>query len=265
MTTETTPLDVAHIAMDAAPDDAALRLKFFERLAEAELILALEDQASGPEVSPVTVEVDGAQLVVAFDREERLAKFMNGSAPYAALPGRQLAQLLAGQGLGLMLNPEAGPSSSVWDAAAMTWLAETLAQGPSEMEARPSALRPPKGVPENLLTALDGKLAQTAGLATVAYLVNAEYGSTGRGALLAFVDAVPGSEDALARAVSEALIFAGLEAGFLDVTFLRDADAMVEKMALVGLRFDLPQLPGMDSATPGSNPGMDPEKPPRLR
>jgi hypothetical protein len=80
--------------------------------------------------------------------------------------------------------------------------------------------------------------------------------------MLAFVDAVPGAEAALAGAVREALVFSGLEAGELDVAFLASADAAVAAMGRVGLRFDLPapELPEGPAA-----PGMDPARPPKLR
>ena len=46
-----------------------------------------------------------------FDREERLADFAKGSAPYAAISGRILAGMLEGQGIGLGVNLEVAPSS----------------------------------------------------------------------------------------------------------------------------------------------------------
>ena len=39
--TEETPLDAAHAAMEAAPEDDAARLRFYERLADSELFLLL--------------------------------------------------------------------------------------------------------------------------------------------------------------------------------------------------------------------------------
>ena len=37
-----TPLDIAHGAMEAAPNDDAIRLAFYERLGDGELFLLLE-------------------------------------------------------------------------------------------------------------------------------------------------------------------------------------------------------------------------------
>ena len=50
--TDQTPLDTAHTAMDATPDDDAARLRFFERLADSELFLLLQGEATGDSLSP---------------------------------------------------------------------------------------------------------------------------------------------------------------------------------------------------------------------
>ena len=73
---------------------------------------------------------------------------------------------------------------------------------------------------------------------------------------------MPGAEQALAQAASEALIFSGLDAGEMDVAFFSASDEMSARLAKVGLRFDLPQPEPL--AGPQA-PGMDPDAPPRLR
>ena len=54
-----TQIDVAHAAMEAAPQDDALRLQFWGIVAETELFLMLADDAAGNEVVPAEVTVDG--------------------------------------------------------------------------------------------------------------------------------------------------------------------------------------------------------------
>lgn len=260
--TTPTPLDAAHAAMDAAPDDTGPRLRFFERLADAELFLLLEHEPQGDGIDPRVFDTDDGRFVLAFDREDRLADFAGGIAPYAALPGRVLAGMLQEQSLGLALNPDVAPSAMLLGAEAITWLTETLAQGPTQTEARPQEVTAPIGLPESLLTALDAKLAAMTGRATLAYLAGVTYDTGARGHLLAFIGAVQGAEGALARAVNEALTFSGLEAGSLDVAFLRATDPVSAQLARVGLRFDLPQHAAPE---PRSAPGTDPDKPPLLR
>lgn len=262
--TEVTPLDTAHIAMSDAPEDDAARLRFYERLADSELFLMLTEEAQGDQISPEVFELADSSFVLVFDREERLSQFANRAVPYAALSGRAIAGMLAGQGIGLAVNPEVAPSSILLPPEAVQWLMETLDHGPQEAEATPVEFHPPQGLPDNLLTALDAKLATAAGLARKAYLAQVTYNDQSRGHLLGLTGTQPGAEAPLARAVNEALVFSGVEAGALDVVFLADNDPVAALLAGVGLRFDLPE-PEVPERVERIAPGSDPEKPPILR
>ncbi|WP_299828586.1 SseB family protein [uncultured Roseobacter sp.] len=263
--TEVTPLDQAHGAMEAAPGDDAVRLRFYERLAECELFLMLAEEATeGDQISPELFDVGDARYVLVFDREERLAAFAGKPVPYVALSGRMIAGMLAGQGIGLGVNLEVAPSSILLPDTAIVWLHDTLSNQPREVEAAIVQVHAPKGLPEHFITALDGKLATALGLAQTAYLVGVTYDTGARGHLLGFIGAVPEAEGALARAAGEALTFSGIEAGAIDIGFFRHADPMTPRMDSVGLRFDLPQLQHPAPQQPGI-PGGDPAKPPKLR
>ena len=261
MTDLVTLLDAAHAAVSADPESETLRLRFFERLADGEMVLLLEREAVGETLEPRIFDLEEGPFVLVFDREERLAAFTGGIAPYAALPGRVIAGMLKGQGIGLGVNLGVAPSSMLLPAEAMDWLAVTLQEGPEEVEALPEEFVVPR-VPEVLVSALDAKLARAEGLAVAALLAGVVYRDGRRGHMLAFLDAVEGAEGALARAMGEALVFSGIEAGELDVAFLRQGDAAAKAMARVGLRFDLPvrEVPVAPAA-----PGMDPARPPNLR
>ncbi|MCE8512984.1 SseB family protein [Ruegeria pomeroyi] len=258
-----TPLDRAHAAMEADADDDAARLRFFERLGDAELFLLLTEEARGENLSPELFDLADGRFVLVFDREERLAAFTGRPAPYAALSGRVLAAMLAGQGVGLGLNLDVAPSAMLIPAEALGWLSETLGHGPDQVEARITEVTAPGGLPEALLSALDAKLVTAAGLAQGAYLAGVVYQDGGRGHLLGFVDAREGAEPALAKAASEALTFSGIEAGAMDVGFFSAADPMAATLSRVGLRFDLPEPP--EPPRGPAAPGMDPDAPPRLK
>lgn len=262
--TEQTLLDRAHEAMQAAPDDPGARLRFYERLATSELFMLLKEPATGGSIAPRLCEVDGQSFVLVFDREDRLARFAGGPAPYAGLSGRAAAAMLATEGLGLGLNLDVAPSAILLPAEAMAWLAEMLAQGPDEIEARPRELTAPAGLPESLLAQLDARLAGAAGLARCAYLAGVTWDNGATGHMLGVIDPLPGAAPALARAVSEVLQFSGLDAAALDVAFFRAEDPVTVRLARVGLRFDLPPAPPQGQAGPGA-PGMDPASPPRLK
>ncbi|MDX8354881.1 SseB family protein [Cognatiyoonia sp. IB215182] len=256
-----TDLDTAHAAMEAAPEDEAARLRFYERLADTELFMLLDGEPDGDQVEPALFEVEDQRFSLVFDREERLAQFVGRVAPYAGLPGRDLVRMLAGQGIGLALNLDVAPSAMLIPAEAVDWLVATLGNAPDETEARLTEITAPH-VPEAVVTGLDRKLAIAGGLARFAYLAAATYEDGGKGHVLVFIDALDGAEKALAAAASEALTFSGIEAGVMDVMFARASDPLAAHLARVGLRFDLPEA--VMPEAPGA-PGMDPEKPPKLR
>ncbi|GGX59844.1 hypothetical protein GCM10007385_31350 [Tateyamaria omphalii] len=259
-----TVLDQAHGVMQARPDDDSARLQFLERLGDAELFLLLESEVKGDQITPQVFDPGIGPLVLVFDRVERLARFVGAEAPYAAMSGRVIAGLLAEQSLGLGLNLDVAPSSFLLDADGVQWLATTLRTGPEEIEARLAEVSAPTGLPEVLISALDTKLATATGLAQMAYLVGTTDADGACSHMLAFVGAAPGAEDALAKAASEALIFSGIDAGAMDVGFFDANAAIVQRLTRVGLRFDLPQPAPVQPPEPAA-PGMDPDRPPRLR
>ncbi|MEO0389572.1 MAG: SseB family protein [Pseudomonadota bacterium] len=257
-----TPLDLAHAAMMADEAADAPRAAFYAQLATTELYLLLEAEPEGDAITPRSFDLPSGTVVLAFDREDRLAHFAGGPAPYAAVSGRTLAELLAPSQLGLGLNLDVAPSSILLPADAMRWLADTTATPEAAQEARIAAIAPPHGLPEALLTALDARLAGATGLARFAALALATYAQGGKGHLLAFVGALPDAEPALRRAGAEALRFSGLEAGSLDIVFLSASHPLAEALSRTGLRFDIPQP---EELAARRAPGSDPAHPPKLK
>ena len=258
-----TPLDTAHAAMIAAPDDDTARLRFYERMADVELFLLLEEEPVGDQINPRVLDVEGAQYLLAFDRAQRLAQYAGEAGAYVALSGRNVAAMLEGQPLGIALNMDVAPSAILLPDTAVAWLRETLTNEAAQVEAKIESVLPPKGLPEQLITAIDEKLATATGMAANAWLVGVAYEGGGRGHLLAFIDAIPRAQDALVRAASEALTFSGIEAGAMDVGFFNHNDPTVTKLMKVGLRFDLPQMETLQK-TPRM-PGGDTGAPPILK
>ena len=259
-----TPIDKAHAAMQAAPEDDKARLRFYERVGDAELFLLLLEEPNGDDIAPQVITLPEATFVLAFDTEDRLSEFVGETAPYAAVSGRIIAAMLAGQKIGVGLNLEVAPSAILLPPEAIAWLSSTLGHGPDEVEERVTEFTAPTGLPEALLTALDEKLSTTAGLAQSAYLVGVVYESGARGHMLGFVDALEQAQPALAKAASEALTFSGVEAGAMDVGFFNGSDATTAQLARAGLRFELPQAQELQQLTMKA-PGMDPAKPPKLK
>lgn len=254
-----TPLSEALQALHDAPDDESARLRFYARLADGELVLLLTREPDGAQLEPELFDLEDGRFVLAFDSEAALAEFSGGVAAYAAVPGRVLAQMLAGQGVGLGLNL-GRPGAQLLPPEAMDWLAATLQAAPREVTARPAEVFAPHDAAEGLVTALDGALARAEGLAHCACLAGMTDDQGVRGMLLAFIDVKDGAEPALTRAASEALTFSGAEADALDVAFLASGAALTERLMRVALRFEMtappaPEVPAPDGAA----------RPPRLR
>lgn len=260
-------LDQAYGAMQAG--DASAGLRFYRLLADATLFLLLEREAEGERVDPRVFDLPDGPVLLAYDSEERLAVMGDGSSgaglPYAALPGRLIAQQMLGQGLSLGLNFGTGAASEVLlPPEALRWLCEMLEAAPVEVEATPVQFFAAKGLPDALSDALTFTLGGAAGLARAALLAGVRYSDGRLGHMLAVIDARPGAEEALARALSEALVFSGLEAGELDVTFLASSDAVVVELARVAVVFEVPE-PVAVATVERAAPGMDAAKPPILR
>ena len=258
-----TPLDHSYGAMQDG--DEAAGLVFWQAMADATLYMLLTSEAVGAVLSPAVFDLPEGPVVLAFDTEERLAAFSDRPQAYAALPGRIIAAQMAGQGLSLGLNLGSGaPSEALFGPEALTWLVAMLQQDdPVARVAHLAGLGAPD-VPPAVVAALTALIAGKAGLVGAGYLVSVAPASGPRGHLLALTGTPLGAEVALARAVTEALAFSGIEAAALDVVFLPEGDAQLTAIARVGLRFDATPAP-VDPPRSTTPPGMDPTRPPILR
>jgi hypothetical protein len=180
------------------------------------------------------------------------------------LPGRVIAQVLAGQGVGLGVNLGVAPSQMILPPEALDWLSGMLDAEPETVEALPESFDAPKALPARLISGLEAKLQRAGEPALCALLAAVTYRGGRRGHMLAFVDAAPGAEAALARAAGEALSFSGIDAGEIDVAFLKTSEPATLAMARVARRFDLPRPEAPETAAPAA-PGMNPDRPPKLR
>lgn len=261
--THETPLDRAHSAVLSGGEAEARR--FYHLLADAPLHLLLEREAEGERINPKVFDLAEGPVLLAFDSEDRLATLGQGPVPYATLPGRLIAQHLAGQGVSLGLNLGTGAASeTLLPPEALRYLAEMLDVAPEPTEAVPEGFAAPN-VPEALDDALRFTLEGAAGLAVGALLAAVRYQGGGRGHVLVIVDAVEPAREPLARAVAEALAFAGLEAAALDVTFLDADDPALVPIARVGRLYEIPLPDVAPEPVAPAAPGSDPAKPPRLR
>ena len=259
-----TKLDAAHAAMTDG-DDAAAR-QFYRIFADATVLLLLDHEPTGERINPRVFDLADGPVVLAFDTDERLASFGDDPLPYAALPGRIIAQHLAGQGVSLGLNLGTGAvSEMLLPPQALQWLADMLDTTPDQVQATPVAFYAPRGLPDGLGDALTFTLDAAAGLALAALLVQVRYSDGRRGHMLAVIDAAEPAQQPLARALAEALQFSGVDEGELDVTFLASTDPIVPQIAPAAQVFAVPPVAEADDAPSRIAPGSDPSRPPNLR
>lgn len=268
-----TALDRAMRAMAQDAEDTGARLEFHAELSRAEVFVLLESEVTDGTMQPRVFDLDGQRAVLAFDSEMRLAGFA-GEAAYAALPGRVLVGMLAGQAgeagqgdLALLLNPDEAHAAFL-PAEALVWLAETLsAPAPTAGQAVPQSFHAPDlpgPVAARLVPALERRLSGLPGLDQVV-LAGVRWQGGGAGHVLALSGLPEVAHAPAARAVAEALALSGLDAAALDVVF--PPPPAMAAIARIGLAlapepFEAPQD---QVVTPGANPGLDPARPPRLR
>lgn len=261
---EVTPIDAAFAEQEAAPEAEGPRLRFHERVLDSELFLLLDAEPEGTRLRPRIFDLEEGRFVLAFDRDDRLAAFLDGPAPYAALAGRRLVEMLAGQGIGIGLNLGETPSATLMTAEAVLWMNGLVASAPVEASGAARRIAAPREAPPELIAALDPKLATMAEVIGAAYLVTAEYAGGRGGLLLALVDVPEAAQAAVARAIAEAVRFCGLDEARLDVTFLGAESGSLAAFRREGLAFELPRIAVPEPKAPVA-PGMDPARPPILR
>lgn len=250
--------------MENDPENASLRLRYYEQFARREIYLLLKSEPEGDRIDPQIVTMDDQNFILAFDTEARLASFHETPSPYAALNGRDIAAMLKGQGVGIGVNLGVAQSAFLIAADGVDWLNGVLDNQAQGLERKVETLLTPETIPENLREALARCLLGFAGFAQSACLVDVQYQDGTRAHLLAVIGADEPMKEAIGRGVAETLSF--LEQPFsLDVSFFEANDSTVQRMNALGLSFAIPKPAEPQPMRAPKAPGMDPDKPPKLR
>ncbi len=247
-----------------SPENQPTRLRFFNAFLDSELCLLLSEEAGEETISPIVAYFEGIEHVLVFTCENNLVEYSKKVAPYAALSGRLIVDMLARANLGIAFN-FAMPSSELFlTAGEITWLNEIVAGSPYTHEARPTLFFPLDVEGKKLASILIEKLLFAAELAASFWLVGVEYDDQSQGVLLIILDPRAGAEAPLAKAAMEAIAFSGVENLPFDVTFLKGQEKLVEIVKRQGKPLLFPELPAKPLSLP-SIPGSDPSRPPQLR
>lgn len=240
--------ELASISFHEAP--AHVRARMLSRLADTELSVALTAEPVGDDIEFRTFPLDGAQVALACDSEDRLAGFFGGPVAYAALPGRVLAGILRDAGTGLLVNP-GHPSEMLLDAATLDWLTGALSHAPEQAEARLRLTAPAPQVVTDLAGPLAQRLGDMRGLITGAALVGVQGKDAAAAHILLIAGAETDRQPAIAKALAETLAFLPEQPGGVDISF-SDQD-----FPPAALRFDM--------VDPTPEPAPRPKGPPILR
>lgn len=267
-----TPLDrLCEIAFHDADD--VTRARILQKLADTELFVALDAEPSEDQARMRQFDLPLGPVVLACDLDDRLSGFFGAPAPYAAMPGRVLAALLAGQGVGLLVNPDA-KSEILLTPDMLHWLVEGLSSALPDRAAVPAPARltpPSPAMIATLAEPLAERLANLRGHVAAMALVGADWPDGRSGHLVSLSGVAPDDRPAVAKSLAEMLAFLPPVEGGLDIGF------------------DLPDLPDaaftLTAGVPGCGcggdhagdpapaagpkrpraPGMDPQRPPILR
>ena len=85
-------------------EDTDAHLQFYNALLDAQLFLLLNEEPQEDALLPQIKDIESNRYVLVFDNEDRLVDFCGNVAPYAAVSGRVLIEMLEGQEIGLAFN-----------------------------------------------------------------------------------------------------------------------------------------------------------------
>lgn len=254
----TTPLDHAFRTM-AEDDREPARRRYFSIFVNTELFVLLAEGTPEADIVPQRVDLDGAPYVMAFDKEVRMAQFLDGPQNYAVLSGRALVAALSGQAVGIGVNL-GSETAFLLPPDVLVWLDDAATAPVLASADRYDAVAAPTGAPADLISLLDTHLPVLSGRAQAATLFSGR--QAGEEALVLAIEGTPPpARAAAAGALASALRVAGVTAA-LDLMFVDPGSQIAARLAKVGLRFDIPPpAPAITHRPPGS----DPDTPPRLQ
>ena len=185
---------------------------FFLTLVNSELFVWLEEEVRGEVIDLKDFPTDAGPIALAFDREERLSAFVGTPQPYAALPGRVLLKMLKSTGIGLGVNLDVAPSSTILTPEMLEWCLEKLQVQVSSIEPTElMSVRAPASVPPSVSAVLQSLMRQLRGSALECAVADAIDQSDQRMSILIIRGAGELDRTALTGAFSEALAFAGVD------------------------------------------------------
>lgn len=238
-------------------------MAYYHALLDQVLVVLLDGDPDEGERRLKVFETSQGVFAMAFDSEMRLAEFAGDSAYFAQMSARALIQTLNDMGLGLGVNFDVAPSSTLLPVDVIAWLAAQANAAPQEDQAQIddlSAITEPPHWVDALKSALEA--TQTV---PELWLATAHIGGIDR--LGVFFAALPDQiAPSIAKLTYDLVRFSYQDgdADDIQVVFLPQGDPLWLRLVQIGQHITLDTAPDPEPTAP-MGPGLDPNKPPILR
>ncbi len=251
------PLDKAFQAFTETGDQSQL----LGAIARSELFVATTTEVMGSDFDPMLVSFGEEPYIAVFDSAAKLSDFEGASGHFVSVSGRAIAQMLVGQNIGVVLNPKSHSWSHVLDVETLEWMAELDRFELIEDDLNELTIQPISQGATELVQALDEVLPAAMGLASCVFLVEVSADGSRHSAAI-FCDAKSDAHSVLKQLIQEMVLYSGQIQSELSVGFVQSDSPQYSTFVRQGLRLDIPQPKRAATITA---PGMDPQKPPKLR
>ena len=238
-------------------------MAYYHALLDQVLCVLLKDDPEHGDMALKVFETSQGTFAMGFDSETRLADFAGTSAYFAQMSARAVVQTLRDMGLGLGVNFDVAPSSTLLPADVVAWLAGQADAAPTEETAQIDEITALNALP-HWCDALKSAVEAT-DTAQEMWLATAHIG--GAPCMGVFYAALPDQiAPSIAKLTYDVVRFAYQEgdADHIQVVFLPHGDPLWLKLISVGHRIPL-ERPQEPAAPTSAGPGLDPSKPPILR
>lgn len=254
-----TRLDVVYQRMQSSPESETAGLRFYEAFCDANLCVLIN-----ADTSMQVFETSQGKIVLAFDTDERVAEFISEATEFIKIAGRDLVMQLLASETGIGLNLNVAPTSQILSPDILTWLSEFLAESSSFSIDQVVAISPPDQWLDDHKTAISTQLEKYAGMIASAYFCSVTYSDNTVADAVFIVDCDPTTEAVLFTALVESQKFLDKNTAEIAIKFISPDNQEFPEICRVGEEIVISKLTVIHTSAPTA-PGMDPDKPPKLR
>ena len=252
-------MDKTYAHMLASPESDTAGLRFYEAFCDTNLSVLVN-----ADLSMQVFETSQGKIILAFDTEERVAEFVDQPTEFIKMPGRELVTQLRGTDTGIGLNLNVAPTSQILTPEILAWISELLSVDSTLLVDQVAGFSADCQLSAEDRTALTDRLANFAGRVEAAYLCGVTYTDGAMADALFIVDCDPTIEADLFTAMIETQKFAKEDVADLAIKFISSSSPALLEIRRHGDELHLPK-PIVTPAFQPTAPGMDPDKPPKLR